>query len=248
MKNTVAIVVPVYKSSMSWNEQISWERCKEVFKEKDIILVYPKGLDISAYGSNVGKSISISAHYFKSVHTYSRLMCLPFFYKYFLDYNYILLYQLDTFIFENNLDEWCAGTIDYVGAPWINASWINKLKSKISFIDKLIYPVGNGGLSLRKVSKFYYSSIFLYPIILIWKRKWHEDFFWAFIGKRLIPGFRIPEIKTALKFSFEEYPEKLFEMNENKLPFGCHAWEKFNPQFWAPHFKKYGYDISKFIS
>ncbi len=248
MKNTVAIVVPVYKSSLSWSEQISWDRCKEVFIDNDIILVYPEGMDISAYTPGVTKSIAMPAYYFKTVHTYSRLMCLPFFYKYFLNYNYILIYQLDTFVFENNIDEWCASDIDYVGAPWIDAAWINKLKSIIPFIEKLIYPVGNGGLSLRKVKTFYYASIFLYPITLIWKRKWHEDFFWAFVGKRFVPGFKIPDVKTALKFSFEEHPEKLYELNGNVLPFGCHAWEKFNTPFWAPHFKKYGYDISKFIS
>ena len=247
MNNTVAIVVPVYKSTLSWNEQVSWNRCKEVFKENDIIIVHPEGLDISQYAEGMSRSIAIPAKYFKTVHTYSHLMCLPFFYKYFLSYKYILLYQLDTFVFENNLDEWCKSGIDYVGAPWIKAGWIEKLKAKIPFIDKIIYPVGNGGLSLRKVKKFYYASIYLFPLTVIWKRKWHEDFFWATAGKRLVPGFKIPTVETALKFAFEENPEKLYELNGKNLPFGCHAWEKFNPEFWKPHFKKYGYDISEFV-
>jgi hypothetical protein len=204
-------------------------------------------MDLSEYLSGIKKNISFSSCYFKTLHTYSRLMCLPFFYKHFLGYQYILIYQLDTFIFENKLDEWCSMNIDYVGAPWINATWINKLKKKIPFIDKLIYPVGNGGLSLRKVNKFYYSSIFLYPITLIWKRKWHEDFFWTSVAKRLIPFFRIPDTQTALRFAFEEQPEIAFELNGKNLPFGCHAWEKFNLRFWIPHFKKYGYDISEFV-
>src|SRR5690606_21812645 len=138
---------------------------------------------------------------------------LPIFYKRFLDYKFILIYQLDTFIFENNLDEWCKYDIDYVGAPWIDAEWIKKLKNKISFIDKIILPVGNGGLSLRKVKKFYYGSIYLYPLGIIWKKKWHEDFFWTTVGARLIPFFRVPDVKEALRFSFEEHPRECFKIN-----------------------------------
>src|SRR4029079_3572600 len=100
---------------------------------------------------------------------YNRLMNIPYFYRHFLEYDYILIYQLDTFVFENNLEEWCNMNIDYVGAPWINSTWVNNLKKKISWIDKFIYPVGNGGLSLRKVKLFYYGSIFLFPLALCWK-------------------------------------------------------------------------------
>ena len=244
MKKKVAIVVPVYKQALAWNEIISWKRCNEVFHDKDIILVHPEGMDISNYtnGNKISKSIALSAHFFSSVYEYSRLMCLPLFYKKFMDYHYILVYQLDTFVFENNLDEWCDKNIDYVGAPWIDAKWTEKLKAKIPFVDKLIYPVGNGGLSLRKVKTFYYGSIYLYPITkFLWKKKWHEDLFWAMAGKRLIPFLKIPKVKEALKFAFEEHPEKCFELNNKTLPFGCHAWEKFNPDFWEIHFEKYGY-------
>ena len=242
MKNkTVAIVVPVYKSTLDWNEKISWDRCNDVFKEYDIIIVHPEGLDISAYLPPPNKIVPLPAYHFKNVHTYSHLMCLPLFYKLFLDHKFILIYQLDTFVFENKIEEWCSLGYDYVGAPWIKAAWIDKIKKRISFIDKIIYPVGNGGLSLRKVTKFYYGSIFLYPIVLIWKKKWHEDFFWTTVGARLIPFFKIPNVTQALEFAFEENPEKCFIMNGCKLPFGCHAWEKFNPSFWKPHINKYGY-------
>jgi hypothetical protein len=158
----------------------------------------------------------------------------------------MLVYQLDTFVFENNIDEWCDKGFDYVGAPWIDVQWTEKLNAKIPYVDKLIYPVGNGGLSLRKVKTFYYGSIYLYLVtVLLWKKKWHEDLFWSTAGKRLIPFFKIPKVKEALKFAFEEHPEKCFELNNRILPFGCHAWEKFNPDFWEIQFKKYGYYFPK---
>ncbi len=244
-KKKVAIVIPVYQTALKWNEQISLARCKEAFKGYDVIIVYPEGLSLTEYEeyNAATQYLGLKPKYFKSVATYSRLMNIPYFYKHFLEYDYILIYQLDTFVFENNLDEWCNKGFDYIGAPWINSNWIEKLNNKLPGIKHFIKKVGNGGLSLRKVKKFYYGSIYLYPLGLIWKRKWNEDFFWSSVAKRLIPGFRIPDVKTALQFAFEETPEVCYELNGNQLPFGCHAWEKFNPAFWAPHFERYGYII-----
>ena len=54
-----------------------------------------------------------------------------------LPYEYILLYQEDSFIFHNNIDTFLK--YDYVGAPWPIEYNINK------------QSVGNGGFSLRKV-------------------------------------------------------------------------------------------------
>jgi hypothetical protein len=245
MKNKIAIVIPNHRANLKWNEDISLRRCREVFGNYDVILVHPEGIDIGEYEKYnvISKYLPINPKYFSSESMYNRLMNTPFFYKQFLDYDYILIYQLDTFVFENNLEYWCSMNIDYVGAPWINSTWVNNLKKKISWIDKFIYPVGNGGLSLRKVKTFYYGSIYLYPLALFWKGKWHEDFFWCSVAHRLIPFFEIPDASTALKFAFEEHPSKAFELNKNELPFGCHAWEKFDTEFWKPHFKKYGYEI-----
>lgn len=249
MKKNVAIVIPNHRATLKWNEDISLRRCKEIFGNYDVILVHPKGIKTDEYKKYdvIKQFIPLNPKYFSNESMYNRLMNTPYFYKHFLKYEYILIYQLDTFVFENSLEEWCNMNIDYVGAPWIESTWIRSLQQKISWIDKFIYPVGNGGLSLRKVKTFFYGSIYLYPIALFWKGKWHEDFFWSSVAKRLIPGFKIPDVKTALNFAFEEHPEKLYLLNNNKLPFGCHAWEKFNTPFWKQHLKKYGYDISSFL-
>jgi hypothetical protein len=245
MSKRIAIVIPNHRGTLKWNEEISLRRCKEVFGKFDVILVYPEGINVNEYKKYdiISKYIPLQPNYFTSDLMYNRLMNIPYFYRHFLDYDYILIYQLDTFVFENNLEEWCDMNIDYVGAPWIDSDWIKENDKKLPGIGKYFNRVGNGGLSLRNVRKFYYGSIFLYPIAFFWKGNWHEDVFWSSVAKRLIPGFKIPKIKTALKFAFEEDPEKCYELNGFELPFGCHAWEKHNTAFWAPHFKKYGYDI-----
>jgi hypothetical protein len=243
MKNA-AIIIPVYKKNMDWNERISLQRCVDVFVNRDIIIVHPEGLDISAYAAIANKAIylPLKASYFKSIESYSLLLNSSYFYKHFLSYTYILIHQLDVFVFEDQLEYWCKTGYDYIGAPWINATWIKKLKEKISWIDKCIYPVGNGGFSLRKVKTFYYGSIFLSPIVrFLWKKKWNEDFFWSSIAHRLLWGFRIPNVEEASLFAVEENPSSIIYNNGNKLPFGCHAWEKYEPEFWRIHIEGLGY-------
>jgi hypothetical protein len=44
--------------------------------------------------------------------------------------------------------------------------------------------------------------------------------------------FKIAPEKIAASFSFETNPSYLFRVNNENLPFGCHAWEKHEPEFW----------------
>jgi hypothetical protein len=64
----------------------------------------------------------------------------PDFYKCFSTYNYLMIYQLDGWIFTNFLDYYINLNVDYIGSPW---------KAYILNLDE--DTVGNGGVSLRKV-------------------------------------------------------------------------------------------------
>jgi hypothetical protein len=68
--------------------------------------------------------------------------------------------------------------------------------------------------------------------------KYHEDYFWAFHASKFLEGFRIPAPRDALNFSFEMAPRYCFEMNSGQLPFGCHAWSKYDKEFWEPFLLK----------
>ena len=71
----------------------------------------------------------------------------------------------------------------------------------------------------------------------------NEDIFWSQSVPSLIPNFRIPDVPTALKFAFEFELRTSYEMNQKELPFGCHAWERYDIDFWRPFIRHYGYDI-----
>jgi hypothetical protein len=66
----------------------------------------------------------------------------------------------------------------------------------------------------------------------------NEESFWANRAKHYYPQFRIPSVKVALGFAFECVPRYCFEKNNFCLPFGCHAWNKYDREFWEPYLLK----------
>ena len=66
----------------------------------------------------------------------------------------------------------------------------------------------------------------------------HEDIFWSIEVPRYFPDFSIPTPQKALPFSFECAPSYCFQHNKERLPFGCHAWAKWDRTFWEPYLLK----------
>jgi hypothetical protein len=60
----------------------------------------------------------------------------------------------------------------------------------------------------------------------------NEDYFWAQLIADTFSDYKVASVNEAIKFSFETNPSQLFKMNGDQLPFGCHAWEKYEPEFW----------------
>jgi uncharacterized protein DUF5672 len=61
---------------------------------------------------------------------------------------------------------------------------------------------------------------------------YHEDYFWAYEAARYVDHFRIPTPREALDFSFETAPRYCLVANSGRMPFGCHAWTKYDRAFW----------------
>jgi hypothetical protein len=60
------------------------------------------------------------------------------------------------------------------------------------------------------------------------------DQFWSREARRYLPSFRVASVAEALGFAFEAAPRECFERNGRRLPFGCHAWAKYDRAFWEP--------------
>lgn len=63
----------------------------------------------------------------------------------------------------------------------------------------------------------------------------NEDHFWADRARFFDPTFNIAPVPLALKFAFEHAPRYCFEQNNSQLPFGCHAWARWDKSFWEPY-------------
>lgn len=65
-----------------------------------------------------------------------------------------------------------------------------------------------------------------------------EERFVANRATHYYPEFKFPPVETALRFAFECVPRYCFELNKYNLPFGCHAWHKYDRDFWEPYLLK----------
>ncbi|RYE22507.1 MAG: hypothetical protein EOP45_08110 [Sphingobacteriaceae bacterium] len=272
----VCVVIPVYKNffRLADTEIISWRQCLAVLNAHEICLACPVSLDVSDYVIELQKQ-SISYHVtqfpassFADIEGYNQLMLSKSFYQRFIDYNYILTYQLDAYIFKDDLAKWCELDYSYVGAPWFEG--FNPGPA-----DARLWKVGNGGFTLRKVSSCLrvlttFSSIWTQSEVIKWyfrygrkqglksvpkilkrlfvgnnthwffndfyllRERFQEDYFWGVVCSEKFDWYKVPSPQEALKFSFEVAPRRMYELNSYQLPVGCHAWEKYEPDFWQP--------------
>lgn len=69
----------------------------------------------------------------------------------------------------------------------------------------------------------------------LYRHRVAEDLFWSFEATRFDPGFRVAPVEEALRFAWETEPRRCFEMTGGAIPFGCHAWPRYDRAFWVPH-------------
>jgi hypothetical protein len=227
-------VIPVYKAEPSESELFSLRRCKTMLGHYPTFLVTPEGLDISVYKNEHSdiQQVTFDKKYFDGVKGYNQLCMSPQFYQPFLNYEYLFLYQLDALVFRDELMEWCKKGYSYIGAPWIEVPPSGK-KTIYNLSKHLYQKVGNGGLSLRKTKQHYRNALIFKPLMSIFPK--NEDFFWCLFISFINPWYTKPKMLEALQFAFELAPRKAFELNQQQLPFGVHAWEKYDLEFWKPY-------------
>lgn len=258
------IIIIGYKSSLSENEKASLRQCYKILHGYPIRIVSPKGMDVSEYKKVI---TDIQFEYVDPKWTSSYLMNSQFktnswLYNRYRDYGYLLFYELDCWVFRDELEYWCKKKWDYIGAPWFRGYEAGD--------SDQITGVGNGGFSLRNNKsslrmtkriqflkklrnawfKYYLQPILPFEkLVRIFKKQLHiqqpsaltsllldqyilEDIYWTEKIATVFDDFRVASIEDAVKFGFELNPSLLYKMNLHQLPFGCHHWEKYEPEFW----------------
>ncbi len=250
MKELVAITIPIYKEAITDIESLSLVQCLKILHSHPIVFFAPQSLNTKFYQSFCEGKANFTIErfdnkYFQNIGGYNRLMLSALFYKRFLNYKFILLYQLDAYVFKDELIYWCNQNYDFIGAPHPTRKnqkgemqFLKNYSKVLAYVGKIfktrrrISNVGNGGLSLRKTRSFYLL------LTLLKSKAAHsthnEDGFFEYWGNLFYPFFRLPDDETALRFSIETSPKKSLEKLNNILPFGCHAFEKHGFETWKP--------------
>ena len=257
------VVIPIYKPSLEWFETISLRQVCKVLGKHAICIVTHDGIDLTAY-----QRIADEYHVrllredfrredFISVKAYSDLMLNKAFYYRFAQYDYMLIYQLDAYVFRDELDEWCNKGYDYIGAPWFENYGNHEAGCGL-------WAVGNGGFSLRNIAfhiqfleckrlygwkelkvKYPKRDLKTFLVRLThWLGYWqstscllketgdNEDHFFSQKAQLTRCKSSLPSPEEASRFAFEQSPSWLYSVNQ-QLPFGCHAWQKYEYEsFW----------------
>ncbi len=259
----VAIVIPTHKNKLGRDDLISLNHLQKHLGKYDKYFVIPRKIDTKKFRYPGIKFIRFPNVFFESWRGYNELLLTKEFYEKFKDYEYILIYQLDVLVLSDQLKEWISKGYDYIAPPWFRPV-IGRLSHKKGSPPS----GGNGGFSLRKISSalqvldevsklrkrntanaFMRKLRFMKAVV---SRKGHdiwfdgpaieypfaEDGFWSLEAPKYLEGYKVADFKEALKFGFERFPRKSFKLNGNKLPFGVHAWKKYDEKFWKPYLNK----------
>ncbi|MCJ8208434.1 hypothetical protein MUY27_01855 [Mucilaginibacter sp. RS28] len=261
------VIIPFYKDTLNTNEEISLQQCEKILSPHIKIAIKPRSLTLPKKVSSLIKLngvVNFDDHFFAGIAGYNRLMLSQDFYGQFLDYECLLIYQTDAFVFKDELDYWCSQGWDYIGAPWIRRKDDGAIKAAVTGIQQAVSTqfnlkkngvpnkyqfdnkVGNGGFSLRRVNKFHElcgtEKGRIETYLAQTAHQYNEDAFWSVEANRKKMLLKIPDWQTALRFSFEIYPERALRLNNGELPFGCHDWDQY-PEFWRPIFESQGYSL-----
>ena len=196
------VVIITHKDKLEGDEERSFLRALDVLCKRDIKLVIPNNISTTYYDKLKEKFnfefIKVNPQWLESYESYNKMCYNNGFYQLFKNYDYMLIYQTDCWIFEDRLDDFMKLDYDWYGAPWP------------FYGDK----VGNGGFSLRKISKMLeMTEKYNYTGYM------HEDgWFCLTHGNEL----NACDIETACKFAIET-PDNRYNKFIEHTPMGLHG-------------------------
>ncbi|TCC87011.1 hypothetical protein EZ428_22675 [Pedobacter frigiditerrae] len=248
MKRCV-VIFPLYQKPTAI-ELAFLENGLQLTKGFKQVIVAPEGLMVDkSFGQLEQLEVKrFAKHYFEGISGYNHLLLSKGFYTAFGLYDFMLIHQADVYLFKDELQAWCEKDYDYIGSPWFRPDKLNRnavynlgQKIKLSFKKNKIYgdrynKVGNGGLSLRKISSALkvlavVEQSLLNKYIKAEGDNFNEDIFWS-LEAPLFAEFKIPQWEEGMKFAVEFHPAVAYNYLGETLPFGCHAPLKHNPEFW----------------
>jgi hypothetical protein len=145
------VVIPIHRSTLNEYERISLRRTFSVLTDHAISLLVPISRKLAiqeAVKELLPTGVETQWHVVEdedlaSHHAYNQLMLKEEFYQHYNDYSHLLICQLDVYVFEERLLEWCRQPYDYIGAPLYLPNAPHGPEG--------LFCIGVGGFSLRRI-------------------------------------------------------------------------------------------------
>jgi len=258
----IAVLINFFKPVLTESEILSLRKCIYILSSYDLILLGPKNIDLKEYEIHAPglKTHLVDSIHFKGNRNYCKFLMSETLYKNFEKYDAILIYQLDCLVFKDELSEWVTKGYDFIGAPIFENYGANdnyrflgvgnggfslrnpkKLHYTLKNWEKLISIksiINSKFCNRKKKVNLIYSKLLNKITFRIYHKPLNEiidkneDLALGIFLSEELNLIRVPKPEEALKFSMEVHPEYLYEKNDKQLPFGCHAWERYEKEFW----------------
>ena len=227
------IVIPIYKAELDDQETRRFAFSSPHFNG-DIVFLAPASLDVSAYRRLHANArfVFLPPQWFANRSTYSSLMTQYWLYDLFESYVYMVVWQFDA-VLTGKIPFEDVSQVDYVGAPWVKPfrlRW-NPFTGRLSPGGRIgltrSVSVGNGGLSIRRISAFRKAARLLPKI----RTRINEDIIFAFFAP--VTKMRIAELQLARSFFMEGEANRWHPGKTLPNALGYHGLEKHNPELEA---------------
>lgn len=145
------VVIPIYRHDLNNFERLSLLRTFSVLGGHPIVILAPRSKQ-AAIQQTLETLIPCDPNYqwhivndqwLASHQDYNQLMLKRDFYENYKAYSHLLICQLDAYIFEDQLLDWCNQPYDYIGGPLYLPN--------APYCPEELFCVGVGGFSLRRL-------------------------------------------------------------------------------------------------
>jgi hypothetical protein len=257
-----AVVVPVYRS-LTPVEKVVVRHNAKLLRKYPFVIIGPSCAISEMEEAReliLSEAIDVTIRRFPDddfagIVGYNSLLKSHRFLDAFSDHDFVLICQTDAVMLSDELETWLTEGFDFIGPPLFQG--FDKPEMPPLFIQG-----ANGGLSLRKIaaSKHALEKIRIVPknifsklvawsgllkisYLLLRNKPWllskpshNEDIFWTVQIPNFVASFHVAPPETSAEFAYEVLPRYLFEVAGGKLPLGCHAWQRYDRDFWLSVF------------
>ena len=141
------VVIPIHRLPLDADELRSLESVRRHLGDYLIDFIMPECLLLDKFVTQKNERVTrFPNRFFQSTDSYNGMLTSAWFYEQYANHSHLLICQLDSLVFKNELLEWCLEEWDYIGAPLLKYNGHPENDSD--------WIIGNGGFSLRKTKSF----------------------------------------------------------------------------------------------